>query len=313
MSIESVIDWLLEPENPSARYLTLRHLIGRGSDDAESIIARQSIPDSLPARQILDAQYPAGHWIKPDRGYSPKYRATIWQLIFLADLGMPCTPAVARACELVLQKALHKGYTLFSAHEHSTGIYPCLNGNLLRALVHFGYQEHLTVQAVARSLADWVRTMGFACPRNATEIRKKGTWRPCVCGCVKVLRALAALPHIQQTWAVCRAAEMGIDFLRACTLAQDQRPMLAGADSSWLQLGFPLGDRSDLLEASLALSEWGESKGSGAITPLVMDKRGHHGRWSLEFTLSKTWADWGHIGQPNKWVTVRVLQVIEPA
>ena len=119
-----VLDWLLDPAQPSPRYLTLRELLGRPEDDPEVVAAREAIVHLPPARQILDAQYPAGYWVKPDRGYSPKYKATAWQLLFLAELGASCTEAIARGCEHVLSAALRRGQSLFSAHEHSTGTYP---------------------------------------------------------------------------------------------------------------------------------------------------------------------------------------------
>ena len=307
-----VLDWLLEPGNPSVRYLTLCHLLGRDQQDEQVIAAREAIVGFHAARAILDAQYPAGHWVKPDRGYSPKYKATIWQLIFMADLGMPRTPAIARACEHVLQNAFHAGYGLFSAHKHSTGVYPCLNGNLMRALAHFGYHEHPTVQIVVQALIDWVQAVGFACPRNAIQAREKNSWQVCVWGCVKVLRGFAALPREKQTCAVRRVIEQGVNLIYARDLIQNQKPTLAETDSHWLQLGFPLGYHSDLLETLLALTEWDATRGLDQAIRFIIDKRGQDGRWQLEYTPTRTWTKFGSIGRPNKWVTLRAL-VIERA
>ena len=98
MTAHTPLSWLLDTDNPSARYLALRDLLDRPADDSELVAARSAIVRSAPVRAILDAQYPAGYWIKPDRGYSPKHKATIWQLIFLSDLGAstcwqtPCAP-----------------------------------------------------------------------------------------------------------------------------------------------------------------------------------------------------------------------------
>ncbi|MBN1579282.1 MAG: hypothetical protein JXA89_01170 [Anaerolineae bacterium] len=311
MSDVPAMEWLLEPENPSARYLTLRHLMGRDEQDEQVIAAREAIAGLHIVRTILDAQYPAGHWVKPGRGYSPKYKATIWQLIFLTDLGMPGTPAIARACEHVLQNAFHAGYGLFSAHKHSTGIYPCLNGSLMRALVHFGYVAHPTVQIVIQALIDWVETVGFACPRNAIQARKRTSWQACVWGCVKVLRGFAALPKEKQTRAIRRIVGQGIDLLRTRDLLDNQQPMLIETDSHWLQPGFPLGDHSDLLEALLALAEWDAAGGLDQTIRFIIDQRGRDRRWQLGYTPAKMWADFGSVGEPNKWITLRALDVIE--
>lgn len=93
-------DWLLEPDNPSVRYFTLRDILERPEDDLEVIAARGAIMTSEPVIKILAAQYPAGYWVKPGRGYSPKYKATVWQLMFLADLGASRTEQIDRACHL---------------------------------------------------------------------------------------------------------------------------------------------------------------------------------------------------------------------
>ena len=37
------------------------------------------------------------YWIKPGRGYSPEYRVTVWQLMFLTDLGVTRTEGIARS------------------------------------------------------------------------------------------------------------------------------------------------------------------------------------------------------------------------
>ena len=305
-----VLDWLLDPAQPSPRYLTLRELLGRPEADLEVAAAREAIAHVPPARPILDAQYPAGYWVKPDRGYSPHYKATVWQLLFLADLGAPCTEAIALGCEHVLSAALRRGQSLFSAHEHSTGIYPCLNGNLLRTFCHFGYGEHPVVVGVAGALAQWVAELGWACPRNSTRARDRGTWRPCVWGCVKVLRGLAAIPEGERASSIQGAIDEGVQFLLGQDLTRDLRPALVDVPSRWLCFGFPLGESSDLLEALLALCEVGVEPLPAEAMQAVLGKRDADGRWLLEHALRNTWAGIGEEGHPNRWVTLRVYRVL---
>jgi hypothetical protein len=308
-----VLDWLLDPAHPSSRYLAMCALLGRPEADPDVAAARQAILDAPPARTILDAQYPAGYWVKPDRGYSPRYKATIWQLLFLADLGAPRTGAIARGCDHVLSTALRRGQQLFSAHEHSTGIYPCLNGNLLRTLCHFGYGEHPHMVGVALALARHVVRLGWACPRNATNPRERRTWQPCVWGCVKVLRSLAAMPEGRREPAVQRALDAGVQFLLGHDLTSDLRPALVDTPSHWLRFSFPLGDDSDLLEALLALREVGTAAVPPGATQVVLDKRDSEGRWLLERTLPNMWASFGKAGHPNRWVTIRAYEVLRHA
>ena len=310
MMDDALLDWLLEPDNPSARVLALREWMGRSEDDDEVIAARGSLMSSPPVRAIFDAQYPGGYWVKPDRGYSPKYKASIWQLIFLADLGASRREPIAKACEHVMDAAFLPDLSLFSAHKHSTGVFPCLNGDLLRVLCQFGYDRHPTVLAVTEALARWVLADGLICVRNGMQIKEKGTWQPCAWGCVRVLRGFAATPVGDRSPTVCQAIERGVDYLLSLDLAQDQHPLLVdSAGGKWLRFGFPSSYESDLLEALTALVELGVRVDLPAAVQIVLGKQYASGRWTLERAL-RSWADFGVQGTPNKWVTLRALKVL---
>ena len=56
------IAWLLEPDNPSVRYLTLRHLLEQSEDDPEVQAARAAIPHSQVVERIFTRQSPDGSW-----------------------------------------------------------------------------------------------------------------------------------------------------------------------------------------------------------------------------------------------------------
>jgi hypothetical protein len=305
MDDQALLHWLLEPENASVRYHALRDLLNRAETDAQVAGARAAIVEMPQVRAVLNAQYPAGYWIKPDRGYSPRHKATIWQLILLADVGAARTEAIARACEHVLAVALRPGQGLFSAHKHSTGTFPCLNGDLLRVLWHFGYGDHPAVAALDETLARFVLANDWACVRNSVRARDRTAWHPCVWGCVKVLRGFAALPVAQRSSDVCRAIASGVAFLLAHDLAEDLFPAMVDVPSHWLHFGFPLGYGSDLLEALLALAELDVVVSQPRALQAVLDRRDTTGRWALEHALSNAWATFGREGEPNKWVTLR--------
>ena len=80
-------EWLLEKDNPSVRYFTLTDLLDRPADDADVVAARQAIMETGPVPAILAEQHTDGYWVKPGPGYNPKYRSTVWSVIFLAQLG----------------------------------------------------------------------------------------------------------------------------------------------------------------------------------------------------------------------------------
>ncbi len=309
---EDPVPWLLEEDNPSVRYFTLRDLLHRGENDPEVAATRAKIMTSRPVREILEAQYPQGFWVKPGRGYSPKYRATVWQVMFLAELGATTTEAVQRACRYVLEHSLVPEEGLFSATKAGTGTVLCLNGNLLRALCRLGYGDHPTVRSVTDNLAARILEQGFQCRANSIQRDRRETWLPCAWGAIKALGALAAMPGPVRS-DVSQAIARGVELLLSGDPATADYPSGTGTVSPlWFKLGFPLGYSSDLLEMVDVLAQLGhggDQRLHKAIV-IVLSKRDDQGRWRLEHTLGKTWTSFGEKGEPSKWVTLRALKML---
>jgi hypothetical protein len=315
------LPWLLERESPSARYLALTELLDRPANDPEAMAARSAIPAWGPARAILDAQWPEGYWMRPGVGYSPKYKATVWQIIFLAALGAPRIAAVDRACAYVLDHSrLPNGR--FSAHKTAKGAVACLNGNLLRAMLQLGYKDPRVIESLD-ALAEMVVHDGFRCrfnaPTPAPARMRDGL--PCAWGAIKALGAFAEVPEDRRSPAVEAAIEAGIEFLldgdgsggSAPNLVSGSYPTVTEPSPLWQKLGFPLGYTSDLLEALEVLGRLGQGSDPRLAPAIeaVLGKRDGQGRWTLEYTLENTWARFGTVGRPNKWVTLRALRALK--
>jgi hypothetical protein len=310
------LPWLLEPENPSVRYLALTGLLDRPADDPEVQAARSAIPQWGPARAILDAQWPEGYWMAPGIGYSPKYRATVWQVIFLAALGAPRTEAIDRACLYVLDHSrLPDGR--FSAYKTAKGAVVCLGGNLLRAMLQLGYEDPRLGESL-EVLAGMVGRDGFRCRFNAAGVNQgppppsMGDGLPCAWGAIKALGAFAQIPAGRRSRAVREAIEAGMAFLLGGDLAAGGYPAAKRPSPLWRQFGFPLGYTSDLLEALHVLDQLGAGSDPRLATAVevVLSKRGESGSWALAYTPKGTWADFGSLGQPNKWVTLCALRAL---
>ena len=318
------LSWLLEPDNPSVRYFALRDLLGESEKDREVRAAKSAIMQSEPVKKILAAQKPEGYWVKPGNGYSPKYKSTAWQILFLAELGAdggdPSTSSgqVQRGCEYLLTHApaSHGGFSAM-ANAVPSGAIHCLNGNLIWALVALGYTDYARV----RRAADWlagaitgddfdafnslVPGPGFKCGANMKQ--------PCAWGAVKSLRALAALPKQWRDTRVKKATTMAAEFLLSRDLAKADYPHTARVSGEWFKFGFPLSYTSDVLEALLALTDagyGGDPRLKNAID-LVLSKQDDAGRWAMKHSLNgKTWADIEVKGKPSKWVTLRAMKVL---
>lgn len=316
-----LLPWLLEPDeaNPGVRYFALRDLLDKPADDPEVIAARAQVMRSGPVPAILDAQYPAGYWIKPGPGYTPKYRATLWSVIFLAQLGADgCDERVRRGVEHVFVHAQAESGG-FSCDGTPGATVHCLWGNVVRALLDLGYwgDERLAraVDALARSVTGdgyaWyrrggVQAPGFVCSANYGL--------PCGWGAVRVLWALNRVPPEGRTPIVEAAIAACVDFLLRYDVAKADYPYKERISSGWFRFGYPLGYVTDVLLNLEALAEagWGGDPRLDEAIELVLSKQDAQGRWKMEYTYNgKMWADIEEKDKPSKWVTLRAMRMLK--
>lgn len=144
----SIIEWLLETEHAAVRHATLTTLLDRPDDDPDVQESRAAMMRSHPVSTILARQKEPGHWDLPAGFYNRKYRGTAWQVIFLSQLGADGQDArIHTACEFLLSRSQNAdtgGFAISSNRSHSgggLGCLPCLTGNLVRAMLHFGYAD----------------------------------------------------------------------------------------------------------------------------------------------------------------------------
>lgn len=321
--------WLLEDRDPAVKHAALRQLLDRPPEDGEVRAARAAAMESDPIAAILSAQYPAGYWVKPGAGYGPKYRGTVWQVIFLDQLGADeADERIRAACEYVLSHTQTAGGG-FGCSAAATEAPPppsvvlhCLNGNLLRALIGFGWLEDERVQRAidwqARSITgegsirfyqSSIPGPGFLCSANDKL--------PCSWGAVKAMLALARVPAEKRAPHVQRAVEHGIELLLSRDPAKADYPMGWGnakPNGSWFKLGFPSGYVADVLQNLEALSELGLAKDSRLDNAVrwLLSKQDRLGRWKNEYAYNgKTWVDFEKQGEPSKWVTLRACRVLK--
>ena len=322
------LPWLLEPDSPAVRHCALRDLVGRGASEPEAVAARSAAMTADPIAAILAAQCPDGYWEKPGPGYATKYRGTVWQLIFLDQLGAdPADERVQRACDYVL------GHTQTSiggfgasgrvgdAAPPPSAVIHCLNGNLVRALIGFGRLDDprveraiewqaraITGEGVERWFASGTSGPGFACAANERL--------PCAWGGAKAMLALARIPQDRRSPLVARAVGAGVEFLLGRDPAVADYPMGWGnsrPNGSWFKLGFPSGYVADVLEVLEALCELGHARDERLAHGFqwLLAKQDGEGRWSNERSYhGKTWVDFEQQGRPSKWVTLRACRVL---
>jgi hypothetical protein len=322
------LSWLLDEREPAVRHLALRQLFDRPADDPDVVDALAAAMRSDPIAGILVAMDPAGWWARPGSGYLPKYTSTIWQIVFLDQLGADGTdPRIHTACAYVIDHAQtsNGGFGALgpvgARPAPSTAIH-CLNGNLLRALIGFGWLDD---ERVGRSI-DWQAAAitgegeirfyksslpgpGFRCGANDGQ--------PCAWGATKAVLALARIPVDRRSPDVQRAIDAGLAFLLSRDPAKADYPMGWGntrPNGSWFKLGFPSGYVTDVLQVLEAICEAGGA-GDPRLGPAidwVLAQQDDQGRWANRYAYAgKMIRDIDVPGQPSRWVTLRACRVLK--
>jgi hypothetical protein len=325
------VPWLLEPSTPAVRQLALRQLVGLPDGHPDVVAARTAAMSADPIAAILAAQHSDGYWEKPGPGYATKYRGTVWQLIFLDQLGADgADERIHRACDYVLAHSQASTGGFGASGRIDGGAPPpaavihCLNGNLVRALVGFGWLDDprleraiewearaITGTGVDRWYASGTCGPGFACAANEKQ--------PCGWGAVRAMSGLARIPPGRRSPLVTDAIDTGVTFLLSRDPAIADYPMGWGnlrPSGSWFKLGFPSGYVTDVLHNLEVLGELGHG-GDPRLGPALewlLTKQDAQGRWRNEYAYNgKTWVDFERQGQPSKWVTLRACRALRRA
>jgi len=321
----SVLAWLLDPENPSARYLALRDIVGASPSSAEVKRARAAIMTRGFVPKILAKQNPGGFWGRAEDFYiRSKYWGTVWTFILLAALEADGSdPRIIQACEFILRHSQDRasgGFAYQGTAAHGgrpSGVIPCLTGNMLWGLIRFG---KLADPRVRRGL-DWIIKYlrfddGDTCPPQERPYDKwENCWgkHTCLLAVVKPLKALLEIPESRRTPAVRRTIRRAREFLLLHRLYQRSHHPGRPAKPKWLKLAFPLMWDTDAAELlSLASAPGRRDSRLDDARRLILSKRDDQGRWVLEELCSgRTIVSLERRGRPSRFVTLRALAALK--
>lgn len=327
------LPWLLESEDPGVRYLALRDLLHLSPGDRKLKSAREAAHRTGPIAHILSHMEQDGYWVKTGPGYNPKYTSTVWSLILLAQLGAALQEdqRIERACQYVVDHAFAEGGQItMIASRAPSGTADCIQGNLLWSLMEIGYDDPRLQKAyewMARTVTGEgvapmqeknapVRYYAGKCgPTFACGANNK---LPCAWGGVKVMLALGKVPATRRTSLIKNAIQLGVDFFFSADPATAGYPTgyAEKPSGNWWKFGFPVFYITDVLQIAEALVNlgYGQDARLANTLNLIREKQDSEGRWALEYDYSgKTWFDFGRKKQPNKWVTLRALRVLQIA
>jgi hypothetical protein len=317
MKIEQrVLDWLLEQSQPTIRYYTLLDLLDYPSESEEVRRACSNISKFGWAHDILLSQKPGGYWESRKDLYLPKYTATVWRLIVLADLGLTAKDErIRKSCELFLNEYSRPDGGFDSPSTTWSRSELCLTGNLARTLLRCGYGEDRRVLAAF----DWLIENqkddgGWHCFYERAFGR--GTL-----DCWEGLSAFAALPRSKWTRRIKRSVERGAEFYLKRELFKQGRHY-----APWLRFHYPVHYYYDALVGLDVVTSLGytDDKRLKPALRLLEGKRRADGTWALDavhpdlgrgasyrlkrkpkrFALEKE-------GRSSKWITLTALRVLK--
>jgi hypothetical protein len=336
---DAVVEWLLEPDNPPVRYLTLTELLGHAASAPDVEEARDRLNDYGPTQAILSQveQFQDDDAAKSYWKYTGKY----WQLIFLGQYRADGRdPRIQGIAERLIES---RDWVLIPQGGQ------CLTANLLSALTLLGYGEHPVVRDATVGLADRLRADGgidcevmeysllplcymaqpklLLCFAGQAGLRR----HPSVSAAIEMLCAnlvaheiFVYVPGNRKEWMTVLEGKPPKDELGGATvkswMRRQKEKFLAEKGigkptekPGWLKFGFPLHYNSDLLEAlyALALGGAAPSESLGRPLDILRGKMTKDGRWLLENTLNgKMRVDVETKGKPSKWLTYRAWYVL---
>ncbi len=317
----NVTEWLLEDDNPSVKYWTLRNLLEYGEDDFLVKSARRHIMQSGPIPNVLSRLNEEGHYedfatvqeYGPDRaayGYLPKYRGTVWQLVLFADLAAdPADPRVRRLCDYVLEHSWQPS-GLFSMVGNQY-LAPCFQGNMVNALSRLGYATDPRVVKALDVLLEYGRfdDGDFTTPRQfpyrGTRDRCCGR-HTCYAGALKSLKTALLLPREHWDARTSDFVQRGVDYFLAHHVFHSSHSPEKLLHKSITEISFPNFVYPDFLEILTTLLLLGvhDSRMEEAIE-LLRSKQQPNGRWRLERDVPTMHVPLGRKHRESKWATFR--------
>jgi hypothetical protein len=313
-----VIQWLLEENQPVARYYTLVDLLGRKETDPEVRSARSKISRVGWANDQLRKQGPKGFWEAREPKnvgewvnflYFPNFLATNWRALVLSDFGLDAShPQIKKIADLIFAYKLRRGSPFNFFYEEA-----CISANTARMMTRFGYADDVRV----RKLYDWL----------LEDQRKDGGWNcsqdtPGTLDAWEPLAAFAALPKAKRSPKMDEAISKGAEFYLKRKLFQEGRRY-----APWFRLHYPNHYFYDILVGLDVLTQlgFGDDRRLRPAVKILLEKRRRDGTWLMD----RSHPDLGpgitmnpdekkvtplvveEPGKPSKWITLKALRVLK--
>jgi len=302
-----VIQWLLQDDEPSVRWRTLRELLDFDINAPEVRQAKSAIPQSTAVRDLLGKMHPDGYWLQKnprtkanvgDDVLYGSFGSTHFVLSYLAELGMDRSHSD-------VEKAADRYLGLQKADGDWLNHYSCLLGYNIRTYVLLGYREDAKIERSIELMLQTVREDGgYLCDWHEGKYKTRQV-KSCIRGSVKCLLALAELP---ETWDHPRCRQLVDYFLRRGGIYQSAHPGIF-VNKDMEIFSFPIIWRANVWEVLYALSKMGHGNDErlSAAWNELESKADDMFRYRLDWTPTECPWKVGQRNEYNKWITFYVL------
>ena len=319
MPRKKLLDWLLEPDQPSVRYLALTQLLGKSETDSDVRDAKARIPSAGWTAEILAHRDSGGWWVREKSLYHPKYISTNWNLLALSDLGATrAIPAVRTSCDLWMDRSPLKGGGV-GGFSKANG-HHCYTGNMTRALIRFGYGNDPRVRKALDWLVETAHPKGgwtcWAFGGGPSPGRTLDSWEG--------LSAFAAYPRSKWSRAMLGCVERAAEYYLEHELHRQGERY-----APWYRFHWPVHYYYDLLVGLDVLTAlgYGDDPRLRFALEHLRKKQRSNGRWNLdanhpdvEGAVARYYRDhptdrptplaFETVGRPSKMITLRALTVL---
>jgi len=305
--------WLLEPDNPSVRYLALRDILGKVDKNNYAAVLSDPAIKAIPGLVREEILGDMIHFDMAGRG-------SMWFFATAVEMGLDRrTPSVEKTAAY-LTKTCQTGTGGFSLNWNPKTALSCRTGDMVSALIRAGFSDNPVRKGI-----DWItnsqRPDGgwLHCPQedlgdslNLLFFRKagKGLRREqnlevpsCAHATCSCMRALLDWP--EKTPVVTTAISRAVGFFLGKTLFLEKK--------SYRRYGYPVFSHYDILQGLLLVARAGmiTDRRTGEAFNAFMACQNQNGTWNLEsdrYVMGHGTA-W-KMGKPNKWVTLNALRLL---
>ncbi len=307
-AIVSVLDWLLDSNEPGIVFQAKRDLLGEDDSPEAARVLEGPLVRALLAGQRSDGGFGVNVYAK--------WSGAHWRLVSLVELGVPAGELrCVAAAETVLSWLT--GTSHRAAVKAIDGLVRrCASqeGNALAVCCRLGLAADPRVRLLAESLVEWQwPDGGWNCDKRATGRRSS------------FHESLAPMWGLHEYWAATGEEAAKDAAARTAELFLDHRLFRVGGDGgpihpSFIALHWPPYWHYDVLQALVVLARMGLARDPRAMdgVELVASRRLSDGRWRAGAHWWKPpgspggnveVVDWGRSG-PNEMVTLNALRVL---